>query len=60
MVDFNSATSQPAAPKAPTIRKTNRVERIAGSGLLWGCVGVCALLLFVAGLSLVRLIQWLW
>ncbi len=53
MVDFTTA-------KAPTVRKTNRVERIAGSGLLWGCVGVCALLLFVAALALVRLIQWLW
>ncbi len=60
MVDFADATSQPAASKAPTIRKTNRVERIAGSGLLWGCVGVCALLLFVAALALFRLLQWLW
>lgn len=60
MVDFADATSQPATSKAPTIRKTNRVERAVGSGLLWGCVAVCALLLSVAGLALVRLIQWLW
>lgn len=58
MVDF-ADTSEPTA-KAPRIRKTNRAERAAGSGLLWGCVSVCALLLFVAGLALVRLIQWLW
>ena len=55
MVDF--ATSQPTAPM---IRKANRAERVAAAGLLWGCVGVCALLLFVAGLGLVRLLQWLW
>ena len=55
-----AAASQPTASKAPTIRKSNRAERVAAGGLLWGCVGVCALLLFVAGLGLVRLLQWLW
>ncbi len=60
MVDFNGATSQPTASKAPTIRKANRTERIAASGLLWGCVSVCAFALFVTALALVRLLQWLW
>ena len=60
MVDFADGTTQATASKAPRIRKTNRAERIAAAGLLWGCVSVCALLLLVAGLSLVRLIQWLW
>ncbi len=60
MVDFTTPIGQATKPERPIVRKTNRVERIAGSFLLWGCVGVCALLLFVAGLSLVRLIQWLW
>ncbi len=60
MVDFAGANSPPTASNAPTTRKANRAGRVAASGLLWGCMGVCALLLFVAGLGLVRLLQWLW
>ena len=58
MVDF-ADTSEPTA-RPPTIRKANRQERIAASGLLWGCVSVCAFALLVAALALVRLLLWLW
>ena len=54
MVDF-TGISEPTA-KAPRIRKANRQERIAASGLLWGCVSVCAFALFVAALALVRIL----
>ena len=57
MVDFAGANGEPTAP---IIRKANRAERVAASGLLWGCVGVCALLLIVAAVGLFRLLQWLW
>ena len=58
MVDFTD-TSEPTA-KAPRIRKANRQERIAASGLVWGFVSVCAFALLIAALALVRLLLWLW
>ena len=58
MVDF-ADISEPTA-RLPRIRKANRQERIAASGLVWGFVSVCVFALLVAALALVRLLQWLW
>ena len=58
--DALNGNGQATMADRPLVRRVNSAERVAASGLLWGCVGVCALLLCAAGLGLVRLLQWLW